>query len=479
MKANLFWNTMPQLLFQVVRFAGAIAIARMLAPEDFGLVSVAMIAIYYANNISNFGFGTALVQRRVLGDYHADSVFVLNATVSVLLTVAALVAARPLEGFVGMPGLQGVVVALSPVFLVTSFSIVPVSLLRRAMRFRELALIEFVKGVFQIAVTLVMAFGGMSYWSLVFGMILSEAFFSCMTCVVARWRPRFRFRRSAVSDLLNFSLWSFAVGQIDTFHYHVDKIIVGKYLGAAALGFYDKAFSFAVMPYENVVGRVSSVMFSLFSRLQDSKEGVQEYFAKSVTLIIFVCSPVLLGLCAVAPCFVMVLLGDKWKTMITPMQILCVAFLVASVSSLIRNLNMAIKLHRAQGRIQLICAVASLFALLAFVKFGITRVSFVILASQVLYLVLTASLLVRSSSVKFADFITAAILPLTGSIGMATGVVALSKLLLTEYNVVNLGGLVLTGVALYVAWFFTFRFGAMMPIHQEVMRRLRLVRSGR
>lgn len=470
-RRSLVWNTVLPIVFQGFRLAISIVIARTLAPKDFGIMSIASILIFYTNNLSNFGLATALVQRRAIDRLHIGSIFSFNLAVSLLLTLVTIAFSGIASRYFAIPELAKVLIALSPVFIITSFFMIPATLLRRDVNFKVLSSVNFLKGGVQSLTSLALALAGFGYWSLVIAVLVENLVGTIVIVLLGRWKPAICFSYRAFRELVNFSSWVFIMGQADLLNNYVDKFIVGKVIGPTMLGYYDKAFSFAVMPVESISDRIGGVMFATFSRAQDDRKQLENFFLKSLLTVSLLCFPIFAGLICTAPYFVTVLLGDKWQQMVLPLQIFCLAFIFNSLVSLIRPLNVATGRHKEQGMIRLFTLALMICLCLAWVHRGIEAVAMVILSIQFISFLLSGLLAKRALAIGIGA-LAARILPaLSGTLVMSVAVKTGALYHFRELNAVNFISLVLIGAGVYITWILFVDFAHTRFLKEELRSR--------
>jgi len=326
-RSNLYWNTLIRIPSQILTFVTSIIVARILIPKDFGILGIAMMLVGYANVFTNLGFNQAIVQKNIHNKKTLDSIFTFDLSISFLLTFLFYVHAGHIATFFKTPECKQIVQVMSIVFIITSFHALPHGILRRNMEFRTFALIETTQSLMMSAFTLALAILGFGYWSLAFGQLIPLTFITIVLCVKAKWYPSIYYNHNLMKNVYDFGLWSFLRSQINFIALHIDKLIIGRFLGAVNLGFYDKSMSLSQMPSDSILMNLNAVMFSSFSRNQKSRGILQEQLKKSLALTAIIIFPIYTGLILIAPYFVFGMLGEKWGPMILPFQLILFGFL--------------------------------------------------------------------------------------------------------------------------------------------------------
>jgi PST family polysaccharide transporter len=305
-----------------------VVLARLVTPEEFGLVSAAGVVIAFCNLFVQVGVGPAIVQRDRLEQRHLDSGFTLSLVLGVVVG-GIVVAAAPLvaAGF-KMDRLTNVLRVLSISFVVAAPGVVAHSLLSRRLRFGVLAVLSMVSYLVGYGVVgTVLALLHLGVWALV---VASLAQIVCSTAgalLVQRPRLRLALRRDAVRDLLGFGAGFTLAGIAGYFAENFDNMIVGRLLGARALGFYGRAFQFLSTPAQWLGMLTDRVLFPLMSRIQKERDRLEPAYRRCLSLVALGAVPLTVLLVVLAPEIVRVILGDGWTEVILPFQILAVGLL--------------------------------------------------------------------------------------------------------------------------------------------------------
>ena len=325
------WTAGAQLGRQVLQTVFSIVVARLLLPEDFGQVAQIVVLAGLANILSDFGLGAALVQRKAIDERHRSSSFWLQAGLG-LVVAAALVAASPLiAAFYGEPDLRLLTVVLAPNFLLSSLCTVQRALLTRAMRFRALAGVDLGAIAASGVVCVVAAASGAGVYAIVAQTLTATAVTLVLLWVMASWRPRATFDREALGDLLPFSRNLLGFTVINYAIRNSDNLLVGRLMGATALGLYTRGYSILLYPTRQISSVVGKVMFASLSKLNDDVDRLRRVYLRAVASIALVTFPLMVGLALVSEEFVLGVLGAKWSAAIPIIRIFCLLGALESV----------------------------------------------------------------------------------------------------------------------------------------------------
>ncbi len=472
-KSSLFWQTVIQPVWEVVRFVLSIWIARILDPKDFGIMGVASVIILYTNSLTELGFTNALIHKTDIEKKHIDTVFTVNLCISFFLMIIFCLFSYLIAGFFGIPELGSVLRVLSFVFILTAFSQISITLLRRELEYKRYTIISFMKGFFQITVTLILALLGYGYWALILGTVAGEFFNSVLLYFSASMKPRIDFSKSAFKSIFSYGLWNFVIAQFATLYTYAEKAIVGKYLGASTLGIYDKAFSIAYMPVDSISMKINGVMFSSFNQYKKNSKELCKAFYTVSTFSSIICFPILGGLISVADDFVMIAFGDKWMPMVVSLMILSLGFSMRVPIGMMSSLIMAAGDYKRYIKVQLIIFFMAIITYFPVVNFGIEYICVVIAVTN--FLLFIASVYISKRTIEGME-ITSYIASLTPA--TANTLIMILAVFLTERSGVLevtsdievLVIKVLIGVFVYVLLFFGIRYKSTESIRDRIKK---------
>jgi len=331
---GIAWSAGSKWVTQIVSWASTIVVARILSPNDYGLVGMAALYLGLVALISEFGIGTAIVTLRDLSD---DAIAQLN-TVSLMVgaTIFAVScgAARPLADFFHTPALVPVVLTLSVSFIVGAFKSVPNAILQRGFEFRTLAAIDATRAIFAALLAVTLASLSFHYWSLVLSEVLGVALATIITIIKAP--RRFAIPRLATIDpAITFSR-QILVGRISWFVYsNADFLVAGRVLGQAALGAYDFAWTLTNIPVEKLTSLVSNVTPTVFASVQSDDKALERSVLSVTEGIAFVAFPVSIGVALVAGDLIYGVFGAKWANAIIPLRLLGIYTALRSVMPIV------------------------------------------------------------------------------------------------------------------------------------------------
>lgn len=358
-----------------VQLASTILLARVLSPHDFGLVAMVIALVGFAPMLIDLGSSEAATQKTHISRADISALFWLNIAVAVALTILLAGGSGAVAVFFGEPSLSGIALVLSSTFLLTALSTQHYALMRRAMQFRHIAMIDISANLIGSAVSVAMALTGWGYWALVAKPVVTAALVVVLAWISCRWipgRPRFS---SNVKELVGFGLGVTGFTMTDYLAKSADRIAIGYFLGAGPLGYFQNAFTI----YSNVLSILTepchNIAASSLSKLRNNIDELKRSWKMALSLLSFFSIPAFAVLAVIGQDFVVLLLGQKWAP---AGPLLCIFAVRGMAQSIERTLGW---MHVAAGRADrlmrwgLISAVVQLLALAAGLPFGVTGVA--------------------------------------------------------------------------------------------------------
>lgn len=338
------WNALGRGSQRTIRFGLSLVLARLLAPEDFGLMAVASMVIGLLDLVRDLGTGQAVVQRRELSQELLSSVFVVNVASG--LGVAALIGAT--ADLVGLAFSAREVAPLLRVmaagFVVYSTCIVHRSLLARELRFRVLSSADVSGALANAGVAITLALLGFGVWSLVAGYVASCAVATAVFWLRSPWRPSAHFAWSDVREIRRFSLNLTASNVVNYLFQNADTLIISRALGPVELGIYSMARRIVFFPAQALGQMLGGVLLPALARVQDDLPRLRSDLLRVSQGIAMLVFPVALGAVVIADPFVRAVLGERWLPAIPVMQLL------GPVALLLGTLFPVGAIYRARGR---------------------------------------------------------------------------------------------------------------------------------
>lgn len=339
---GLFWSVIQKWGGLFFHSASLLLLTRLLLPEAFGLVALANVVIAFIRVFVEQGFAQAIVQAKELDPKSLDTAFWSSLGISLLLSLGVFLSANVIATQFGEPDLARVLKSLSPVFVLIALNSVQTALLQRQLKFKALAIRSLMALSVGGVVAMVMALSGFGVWSLVAQELTRALVAVVVLWQVGKWRPRFRFSVSSLKHLLSFGINIMGINILNVVNRRSDDLLVGYYLGTAALGYYNVAYQLLLLMTQLINAPVNQVAFSTFAKLQEKPAMLRKALYDSAKMVSLVSIPAFLFAAALAPQLVPLLFGDKWTQSIPVMQVLALIGPIHALGGINANLMIAL-----------------------------------------------------------------------------------------------------------------------------------------
>ncbi len=469
--SGLAWSAGGRLVAQLLTWCITIVIIRLLSPEDYGLMTLAGVFVAFLALLNELGLGAAVVQRKDIDLPTLRSLFGLVLLVSGLFYLIMFFSAPLISGFYEEPRLVLLVQVLALEFLLNGFSVIPRSLLLREMKFRPIAVVDFISAISGSIATLVLALMGYGVWSLVWGMLMIRIV-STIGFNIAQ--PFFYLPRASFKGLgAFFSFGGYVtLGRVFWYLYsRTDTLIIGKVLGKELLGFYSIGLMLAALPMDKVVSIIIQVAFPAFSSVQSDLEVVGRYFLKAIRVMSFISFPVLWGISSISPEIIHVFLGDKWIQAVVPMQIIAIIIPLRMVSNVMSTAVFGV--GRADVSFYLVVVPFVLMPVAFFVGsyWGLLGVSLAWIIVFPLIFSLQLMLTIKILKVSFVSVLKTMQMPFLSALVMYVGVYLVkSSPLLTLHAVLDMLMLIISGAVIYSAITITFNRNGLQEVRNLIKK---------
>ncbi len=303
-----------------IGLVSTIALARLLVPEDFGLVALAMAVIAVLELLGAFSFDVVLIQKQHADRSYYDTAWTFNVIVGVASAAALMLLARPVAAFYNDARLETIMMLLALAPLVDGMQNIGVVAFRKDMQFHKEFVFLLTKKLISFTVTLSLAFWLQNYWALIVGVITGRVTGTALSYWVHPFRPRFALSKRA--ELFHFSFWLFMTNVANFVTNRVPDFVVGKIAGAHALGLFSISYEVSNMPTTELVAPINRAVFPGYAKLGNEVAALRAGYLNVIGLIGIFAIPAAFGLAATASVFVPLVLGDKWLDAIVLIQVL-------------------------------------------------------------------------------------------------------------------------------------------------------------
>ena len=341
--AGVTWTAFGTAAVLITQVIQLVVLARLLQPEDFGLMGMVLIVIGFAQAYADVGISGALVHRQSVSREELSSLYWLNVLVGVLLFVVLWLGAPLVAGLFHEQRLVVLLRGVSVAFLILPLGKQFEVLLQRDLRFDVLAKQDIVAAVVSVVLAVTAGMLGAGVWALVLGTTATIVTRTILLMVAGfgAHRPGLHFRRTDLEGFIGFGAYQMGERTINYVADRLDQFVIGSLFGAVPLGFYSFAYNLTAQPVGRLNPIVTKVAFPLFCRVQEDQARLQRGYMTILKLVVSVNAPLLLGLVAVAPQLVPSLFGAQWTASIALVQVLSLVALYRTIGNPVGSLLLA------------------------------------------------------------------------------------------------------------------------------------------
>lgn len=454
------WEYSSFALGKALAFVSTVILARVLAPEHFGVVGYCLVAIQYLDILNTFGMDSALISRHDKTTEAANAAFVVGLMTSGALLAVAWLSAPAIANFFNEPEVAPLFRVLALTLPITALGVVPHGFIKKRLQFRAKLVPDLSRTVIKGGLSIALALLGYGIWSLIWGQVVGELTSTAIFWALAKWKPTGAFDRQVTREMLSFGLHLIVVGIIGALLSNADYLFVGRLLGAAALGYYTLAYRVPELIINNLNYVVARVAHPVLSQAQLDAGKLNQLFYGYVRYISMFTLPAGVGLALIAPAFIRAFYTDKWEPSIGVMQGISIAIGIASIGHIPGVLYKAVNRPEILTRLAWVKLPYTLGILWFATRWGIAGVAL----GQIVIAVFNVSLdvwmvgrVVKAPVAKTLSAIGPALVSTT-AMGLALGAVALW---LAPDDLLDLFVMLVIGAAVYA--------GALAVVSRETL----------
>ena len=403
LRSGVAWTVGGQWVGYGVQILTTAVLARLIAPKDFGLLSEALTLTAFATQLQTLGLSQATIQRAKLTHGQLSNLFWVNVGAGVALALFVAATAPLVARFYGNSSLLGMTLALSVMFLFSGVGVQHAALMARRMRFRAMAVRSLAPRVIAGALAIAAAVMGAGYWALVIQQIATVLFTSLLAWTAIDWRPGRPQRGTGVRPLLRFGAGVSIANLLNYFSGNTDNILVGRFLGAAPLGLYARAYNLFLVPLRQIHNPLGNVVQPVLSAILAQPARYRRFYRRILSAIAIVGMPGVVFLAVMSGPIIDVVLGHRWIAAAQPFRWLAVAGFLQMVARTFGWLFTTSGRARALATWAMVSTPVNIAGFAIGLHWGITGVAAGYALSQVVLIVPGTWYAVRGTAVTLAD----------------------------------------------------------------------------
>lgn len=338
------WSAADAFLGQGVSFIVGLVLARLLSPEEYGLIGIVTIFTTILLGFVDCGFGNALIRKQDANDDDYNTMFIVNMGMSVIMYALLFAGAPFIARFFERPQLVSLVRVTGILLIIQAISIVQDTILKKRIDFKTKTKASVISAVSSGVVGIGMAYAGYGVWSLVGQQLSRQLVYSSSLWFLNRWWPKLELSIASLRYMWGFGWKLMLSGFIDRLWTQLYQVVVGKFYNPATLGQYTRAEQYASIFSSNITSIVQRVSYPVLSTIQDDKERMVAGYRKIIKLTMFVTSVIMISMGSVAEPLIYCLIGPQWHQASTFLPYICLVMVLYPLHAI--NLNML----QVQGR---------------------------------------------------------------------------------------------------------------------------------
>jgi len=452
------WSFLNKIATQSLSLIFSIVLARLLSPDDFGLFAMITVFLNFGLLFKDFGFGHALIYQKDVSKTEFDSVFVLNMLTGVILTTLFFLLAPTIANFYDEPRLANLTKVFSVVFFIQAFGLVNLIELKKCIDFKSLSVIENSSLLISSLIAIGLAFYGFGVWSLIVRTITNMTLRTIIVFFVSNYRPVLNFNIKVVKKLWRYSMNVSLNGFLTYWVRNLDNLMIGKMLGQQSLGVYNIAYQIILLPISSISNVIKDVLFPSFSSIKNDINIIRSVYLKVIQTIALITFPTLAGIAILSDSFVLILLGEKWSSMISILPLLALVAMPQSIFTV----NGTLYLNTGRPDIPLKINIISLpiYAIGFYLGLKLYGVIGLVYAYIIIYVILIIPIYYFSAKniqLKLRDFIKNLIPVIFATFLMGCTVILTKIFLFSQISLLNFISLILVGIFTYFVIIFALR----------------------
>lgn len=454
---GVIWSSIERFSVQGIQFLIMIVMARLLSPNDYGLVGMLTVFIAIAQTLIDSGFSQALIRKQNRTETDNSTAFYFNIIVGICIYLIFYLSAPIIAWFYDAPELTAIMRVISLGIIFNSLAIVQRAILTIKIDFKTQAKASLISAILSGITGITMAYKGLGVWSIIAQQLVNLGLSTILLWIFAGWFPQGKFSKNSFRELFTFGSKLLASGLLNTLYNNIYLIIIGKLFTASKLGYYTRAQQFSDFPSTNLTGILQRVTYPILCKIQDDKDKLAQAYRKFLRISAFIIFPLMVGLSAVAEPFILLLLKEQWHFTAIILQIICFSAMWYPIHAI--NLNLLQVKGRSDLflRLEVIKKILGTVILIISIPLGLIGMCYGLITSSLIALTINTYYTGKLINVGFIrqmkDLAPTLVLVLT-----MWSIIYFGILPLSENNIIKLASGIIIGTIYYigVAWIFKF-----------------------
>lgn len=370
------WKFFERLSVQGASFLVTLILARLLTPDDYGVIALITVFISLANTFVQGGFNTALIQKKNATQEDFFSVTVFTLFVAILLYIILFVSAPGLARFYAMPEITSIVRVMALLLIPAAINSVQVAYVTKDLRFKVLSASSLISTGLAAIIGISMAYCGSGAWALVAQQI-SIQLFSCISILfLTKWSPKGKFSAKSIRELIPYGSRILCANLLVTLFLNLRSMIIGRLYSSEALGFFNRGKQFPQAVMESINGTIQSVLLPVYANEQDHRQKMLKMVRLSIQVSSYIIFPMMIGLACVAPALVELLLTEKWLPCVPFLQLFAFSYMCQPAQLSTAQAYRAIGDSKTTLHLEFVRKIAEIVLLVISLRHGTVAIAF-------------------------------------------------------------------------------------------------------
>lgn len=445
---STFWAGVEQYITQGVNFLSSIVMARLLLPEDYGILAMLFIFIDLSAMITDMGFTTSLIRKQDCSKADFSTVFYTNIVISIVIYIVFYLCSPIIADFYSQPILQKIIPVIGIAFILNSLYAIPSTRLTKDLKFNVRAKIVILESILTAVCGITLACMGYGVWALVIQIIFKSFLRFLFFTAVAKWKPSLTFSFNSLKELYGFGSKVLGANLLFTIYQNIYGVIIGKYLSTASLGYFSRADGYSKLIPINISTVLMKVMLPLISKIQEYDDKLISINRQTILVTSFVIFPLSMLLAGAASPLISIMITDKWLPCVPILQILCLAIMTEHIAWINWDFILAKGRSNLVLKNRILVCLFSIIALFITIRFGILWVAVAKVVSSLFTVTISIFYLKKVLSIKYGTLAKELIVMFVTSIllGLATYI----SFQYLSYTLLNVILVLTTDLILYI-----------------------------
>lgn len=445
--SNLLWRLFERFGVYIISFIISVILARLLEPEIYGVVALMTVVISFLDVFVTGGFANSLIYDKNATEKDFNTILWFNICFSIVCYLILFFIAPLIANYYETPILTGLIRVSGISLLVSGIKSLQYAYIAKNLQFKRY-FVATIGGTIVSGITgVIMAFLGCGPWALVAQGVINNVIDTIILCFVVKWKPKFEFSFLLLKKHLSFGWKILLYKIIYNISNNIRQLFIGKKYSKEDLAYYNKGKTYPNIIGQNVYNSVNSVMFPVYSKLQDDKKRFNEVVMKALRVNMFIMLPICLGLFSVSETFIYLLIGEKWLPCVPFVKIFCIVILFNSIEAILSNAPMALGKSTASMILGIIECFINIVLLVIAIPFGVMAIGYSMIAASFLNCVIYFIYMKKITGLSFKTFLCESFDSIVSCIVMGIIVYSISTLNLPFYIIFILQ--ILVGVVSY------------------------------